>query len=136
MSDQLLNDDYFAKCPVPAFPGTIQFPDWTLPTYREWCVWVEENGRIVYPEADVLPVVMGDGIEGVDFSGVTIAVRFADIDIDHPKMPAKAEMTPDNIPVQVLPWLADCAKEWAVDGVSFFRHRPSRVGVPAGDEEE
>jgi hypothetical protein len=135
MSDKLLNDDHFAECPVPAFAGTVQFPDWTLATFRQWNKWVGEIGQLIYPKAENVLVAMGNDLERVDLSGVSIAVQFATIDIDHPKMPASIAPG-SNLPVQILPWLADCGEEWAVGGTSFFRHRPARVAVPTGDEEE
>lgn len=112
----LVDNDHKAISPFDEHPGFIQFPVMTLPLYKQWQTWLDNNDNEGFGIARFLDNGSDQpGLARFSFSSIDMLFAFAD-DIQVGELD---NTNGDSWPLEVLVWAGDAAEEWLNSQVSF-----------------
>ncbi|MCB0079308.1 MAG: hypothetical protein KDE47_00175 [Caldilineaceae bacterium] len=122
----LVDNDHKAISPFDEHPGFIQFPVMTLPLYKQWQTWLDNNDNEGFGIARFLDNGSDQpGLARFSFSSIDMLFAFAD-DIQVGELD---NTNGDSWPLEVLVWAGDAAEEWLNSQVSFRRYQRRSVAV-------
>lgn len=127
----LVDNDHKAISPFDEYPGFLQFPVMTLPLYKRWQAWLDEDKDEGFGVARFLD--NGDDkprLARFSFSSIDMLFAFADT-IQVGELDGT---NGDEWPLEVLVWASDAAEEWLTSQISFRRYQRRSVVVSESGE--